>query len=61
MLLLIFTLDLDPSDGQFFVKKSVFNVNPKLYKKESEIDVSGSLKEKFIDQYKNLKNLESKV
>ena len=38
----------DPSDGQFFVaKKSVFNKNPILYKKESEIDVTGDLGEKF--------------
>ena len=32
----------DPSDGQFFVaKKSVFNKNPILYKKQSDIDVGG--------------------
>jgi len=38
----------DPSDGQFFVaKKSVFNKNPILYKKESDIDVTGDLGEKF--------------
>ena len=38
----------DPSDGQFFVaKKSVFNKNPILYKKESDIDLSGDLGEKF--------------
>jgi len=38
----------DPSDGQFFVaKKSVFNKNPILYKKESDIDVSGDLGDKF--------------
>ena len=49
-------MDLELSDGQFFVKKSVFNVNPKLYKKESEIDVSGSLKEKFmgLQEFKKL-------
>ena len=30
---------IDPSDGKFFVaKKSVFNVNPKLYKTAKEID-----------------------
>ena len=37
---------VDPSDGKFFVaKKSVFNVNPKLYKSNAEIDadVSGGL------------------
>mgnify|MGYP001162348075 FL=1 len=49
---------IDPSDGQFFVaKKSVFNVNPKLYKKESEIDVSGSLKEKFAIALQEFKKL----
>ena len=41
---------VDPSDGKFFVaKKSVFNVNPKLYKSNAEIDadVSGGLNSKF--------------
>ena len=41
---------IDPSDGKFFVaKKSVFNVNPKLYKTEKEIDddLSGTLNSKF--------------
>ena len=41
---------IDPSDGKFFVaKKSVFNVSPKLYKTEAEIDadVSGALVSKF--------------
>lgn len=41
---------IDPADGKFFVaKKSVFNVNPKLYKTESEIDddLSGQLNSKF--------------
>ena len=41
---------IDPSDGKFFVaKKSVFNVNPKLYKTAKEIDddLSGQLNEKF--------------
>ena len=38
----------DPSDGQFFVaKKSGFNKNPILYKKESDIDLSGDLGDKF--------------
>ena len=38
----------DPTDGQFFVaKKSVFNKNPILYKKESDIDLSGDLGDKF--------------
>ena len=41
---------IDPSDGKFFVaKKSVFNVNPKLYKTDAEIDddLSGDLNAKF--------------
>ena len=40
----------DPEDGKFFVaKKSVFNVSPKLYKTNAEIDddLSGSLNSKF--------------
>ncbi len=39
---------VDPSDNQFFVaKKSVFNKNPILYKKQSDIDLSGDLGDKF--------------
>jgi len=41
---------IDPADGKFFVaKKSVFNVSPKLYKTEAEInaDLSGTLNSKF--------------
>ena len=41
---------IDPSDGKFFVaKKSVFNVDPKLYKSDAEIDAdfSGDLNAKF--------------
>ena len=41
---------IDPSDGKFFVaKKSVFNVSPKLYKTDAEIDddLSGALVGKF--------------
>jgi hypothetical protein len=41
---------IDPEDGKFFVaKKSVFNVSPKLYKTEAEInaDLSGELNSKF--------------
>ena len=41
---------IDPADGKFFVaKKSVFNVNPKLYKTSAEIDddLSGTLNAKF--------------
>ena len=41
---------IEPETGDFFVaKKSVFNVNPKLYKSNKEIDddLSGTLNEKF--------------
>jgi len=41
---------IDPEDGKFFVaKKSVFNVSPKLYKTDAEIDadLSGALVSKF--------------
>ena len=41
---------IDPEDGKFFVaKKSVFNVDPKLYKTSTEIDadLSGDLNAKF--------------
>ena len=41
---------VDPLDSKFFVaKKSVFNVSPKLYKTNAEIDadLSGALNEKF--------------
>ena len=41
---------IDPSDGKFFVaKKSVFNVNPKLYKSVADIDAdtSGTLERKI--------------
>ena len=41
---------VEPETGDFFVaKKSVFNVSPKLYKTEKEIDddLSGALNEKF--------------
>ena len=41
---------IDPEDSKFFVaKKSVFNVNPKLYKTNGEIDadLSGTLNSKF--------------
>jgi len=41
---------IDPSDGKFFVaKKGVFNVNPKLYKTNAEIDeeLKGDLNSKF--------------
>ena len=51
---------IDPSDGKFFVaKKSVFNVNPKLYKTEQEIDddLSGQLNAKFKVSLKELGKL----
>ena len=41
---------IDPSDNKFFVaKKSGFNINPKLYKTNAEIndDLSGALNSKF--------------
>ena len=41
---------IDPADDKFFVaKKSVFNVDPKLYKTEQEIDddLKGTLNSKF--------------
>ena len=41
---------IDPSDSKYYVaKKSVFNVNPKLYKTNAEIDadLSGTLNSKF--------------
>ncbi len=52
---------IDPSDGQFFVaKKSVFNKNPILYKKESDIDVTGDLGEKFKVALKEFSKLDIK-
>ena len=51
----------DPSDGQFFVaKKSVFNKNPILYKKESDIDVTGDLGAKFKVALKEFSKLDIK-
>ena len=48
----------DPSDGQFFVaKKSVFNKNPILYKKQSDIDVGGYLGEVFKTALSELSKL----
>jgi hypothetical protein len=41
---------IDPSDGKFFVaKKGIFNVSPKLYKTQADInrELSGELKDKF--------------
>ena len=51
---------IDPDDDKFFVaKKSVFNVNPKLYKPEQEIndDLSGTLNEKFKVALRELSKL----
>ena len=51
---------IDPADGQFFVaKKSVFNVSPKLYKSNAEIDadLSGQLNAKFKDELAELSKL----
>ena len=51
---------IDPDDDNFFVaKKSVFNVNPKLYKTEQEIndDLSGTLNEKFKVALRELSKL----
>src|SRR6056300_863430 len=41
---------IDPTDGQFFIaKKGVFNVNPQLFKSQSDINrsLSGDLASKF--------------
>ncbi len=52
---------IDPTDGQFFVaKKSVFNKNPILYKKESDIDLSGDLGDKFKVALSEFSKLEIK-
>ena len=51
---------IDPDDDKFFVaKKSVFNVNPKLYKTEQEIndDLSGTLNEKLKVALRELSKL----
>ena len=51
---------IDPADGKFFVaKKSVFNVNPKLYKSNEEIDedLSGTLNSKFNVALSELSNI----
>ena len=55
---------IDPSDGKFFVaKKSVFNVNPKLYKTNAEIDADkrSALNSKFKIHLQSFQNLVSKV
>ena len=54
---------IDPEDGKFFVaKKSVFNVNPKLYKTTQEIDddLSGTLNAKFKVALEQLSKLNIK-
>jgi hypothetical protein len=51
---------IDPEDGQFFVaKKGLFNVNPKLYKTQADIDrdLSGELKTKFTIALKEFSKL----
>lgn len=51
---------VDPSDKQFFVaKKGVFNVNPKLYKTQADIDrdLSGELHTKFTIALREFKKL----
>ena len=51
---------IDPEDDKFFVaKKSVFNVSPKLYKTNAEIDadLSGELSSKFKVSLKELSKL----
>ena len=51
---------IDPEDDKFFVaKKSVFNVSPKLYKTDAEIDadLSGALNPKFKVSLKELSKL----
>ena len=51
---------VEPETGDFFVaKKSVFNVNPKLYKTEAEIDddLSGALNSKFKIALKQVSKL----
>ena len=43
MVLLLFLLALDPSDGKFFVaKKGIFNKNPKVYKTDADVDADTS-------------------
>ena len=54
---------VEPETGDFFVaKKSVFNVNPKLYKTEAEIDddLSGALNSKFKIALKEFSKLDIK-
>ena len=54
---------IEPETGDFFVaKKSVFNVNPKLYKTDADIDddLSGNLNEKFKVALAELPKLEIK-
>jgi hypothetical protein len=50
----------DPSDGKFFVaKKGIFNVNPKVYKTDADIDAdtSGELAKKLKEALKYLPDL----
>ena len=51
---------IDPSDGKFFVaKKGIFNVDPKLYKTQADInkDLSGELRDKFTIALRELSKL----
>ena len=51
---------VDPTDGKFFVaKKGIFNVNPKVYKTQADIDaeLEGELKEKFTILLRHLPSL----
>ena len=51
---------IDPRDGKFFIaKKGIFNKEPKIYKRESEIDndLSGDLADKFKLALRHLPDL----
>lgn len=51
---------VDPSDGKFFVaKKGIFNVNPKLYKTQADInrELSGDLRDKFTIALREFRKL----
>lgn len=53
-------IGIDPADGKFFVaKKSVFNVSPKFYKTQADIDkdLSGELADKFSIALREFKKL----
>jgi hypothetical protein len=51
---------IDPADGKFFVaKKGLFNVNPKMYKTQADInrELSGELRTKFTIALRELSKL----